>query len=668
MLPGRFFFTAERFALFTEPAMDEKSVKAIAMLFVLVCATAAWGQFADVSSAGGPVAIAAAWRFHTGDDPAWASPDFDDSQWPLLRIDKPWAEQGYKGYYGCAWYRIRIKLPATHERLALAMSRIADADEIYANGTLIGTDGQMRPKPVWRNGGTSLLNIPLAPGLQGQTIELAIRVWESPMEARIAETGAASFPLLGTAQDVKRICRLSLVGSILGSLPFWITDFVAGLIGLFSLALFLMRREAREYAWGALFLFYSPAIGSLLWLRRFYEMNVPAMALATYYLIGLGAIFWLFFIWSFVRARVDRLFVTGIAMALLIPVSISLSVLGHISVSHFYALYAFARLSICIIIFIKLVLLAWKGNRDAQLFLVPFLLSGVVESINSVLEALYWAGIVRISHLVLYRGDGFSVGWDESTLMLSYFAIGTVLVLRFTRSAREEQRLSTEMESAHQVQAQLVPLQLPATPHFRFEAAYLAAGEVGGDFYQVFLQSDRGVLVAIGDVSGKGLKAAMLGSQVVGALRSLAQEDIGPARILARLNAQLTASTDGGFVTCCVAHAASSGTLTLANAGHLAPYSNGLELKTESGFPLGVVPDATYAETSFALEPGDRLTFLSDGVVEARNAARELFGFDRAATISMDSAEQIAQAAKQFGQEDDITVLTLELSGVPVHA
>src|SRR5277367_5483361 len=121
------------------------------------------------------------------------------------------------------------------------MSRIADADEIYANGKLISADGQMRPTPVWRYTGPSLLNIPLAPDLQGQTIELAIRVWESPREAPIAETGGASLPLLGTAQDIRRICRLRLDNSVLSSLPFWITDFVAGLIGLFSLALFLMR-------------------------------------------------------------------------------------------------------------------------------------------------------------------------------------------------------------------------------------------------------------------------------------------------------------------------------------------------------------------------------------------------------------------------------------------
>ena len=97
----------------------------------------------------------------------------------------------------------------------------------------------------------------------------------------------------------------------------------------------------------------------------------------------------------------------------------------------------------------------------------------------------------------------------------------------------------------------------------------------------------------------------------------------------------------------------------MANAGHLAPYLNGRELTVEGGLPLGIADDASYVETAMRIDAGDTLTFLSDGVVEARNAAGELFGFERTTTISGRSAEQIAGAAQAFGQEDDITVLTL---------
>jgi len=165
--------------------------------------------------------------------------------------------------------------------------------------------------------------------------------------------------------------------------------------------------------------------------------------------------------------------------------------------------------------------------------------------------------------------------------------------------------------------------------------------------------------VVVGDVSGKGLRAAMTGTLVLGGLRSLAQENLSPSQILYRLNNQLATSPDGGFVTCICARIAPDGSLTLANAGHLAPYRNGDECELDSGLPLGIVVDADYTETTLQLHPGDTLTFMSDGVVEAQTASGELFGFERTCSISHQSAEQIAAAAQQFGQRDDITVLTL---------
>jgi serine phosphatase RsbU (regulator of sigma subunit) len=116
---------------------------------------------------------------------------------------------------------------------------------------------------------------------------------------------------------------------------------------------------------------------------------------------------------------------------------------------------------------------------------------------------------------------------------------------------------------------------------------------------------------------------------------------------------------DGGFITCVCARVTEHGEVTLANAGHLSPYRNGEELPVCPGLPLGIVPEQTYEERAFQLDPGDRLTLLSDGVLEAKNASGELFGFERTLAISAQTAESIAGAALKFGQEDDITVLTL---------
>jgi serine phosphatase RsbU (regulator of sigma subunit) len=128
--------------------------------------------------------------------------------------------------------------------------------------------------------------------------------------------------------------------------------------------------------------------------------------------------------------------------------------------------------------------------------------------------------------------------------------------------------------------------------------------------------------------------------------------------VLAHLNRVLYGQLNG-FVTCCVTRIGPDGAATIANAGNPAPYRNGEEMAVEPGLPLGLLADAIYAETHYQLAPNDRLTFVSDGVLEATNAQGELYGFDRTQSISTQSAEDIAHAAQAFGQEDDITVLAL---------
>jgi serine phosphatase RsbU (regulator of sigma subunit) len=130
---------------------------------------------------------------------------------------------------------------------------------------------------------------------------------------------------------------------------------------------------------------------------------------------------------------------------------------------------------------------------------------------------------------------------------------------------------------------------------------------------------------------------------------------------MTRLNQTLRSRGISGFTTCICADVQPCGRAVVVNAGHLTPYKKGVEIKLESGMPLGVAPDGGYPETRLQLEPGDTLTFLSDGVVEAQAASGEMFGFDRTREISGQSARSIAEKARIFGQADDITVLTVSL-------
>jgi serine phosphatase RsbU (regulator of sigma subunit) len=125
------------------------------------------------------------------------------------------------------------------------------------------------------------------------------------------------------------------------------------------------------------------------------------------------------------------------------------------------------------------------------------------------------------------------------------------------------------------------------------------------------------------------------------------------------MNQRMMARSSGGFTTCLVLRAEVDGTLAIANAGHFSPYLNSKELALNNGLPLGLSAEATYSESTFQLPAGEQLTLVSDGVVEARDKTGALFGFDRTAALSTHSAESIAKAAEAFGQDDDITVLTL---------
>jgi serine phosphatase RsbU (regulator of sigma subunit) len=248
--------------------------------------------------------------------------------------------------------------------------------------------------------------------------------------------------------------------------------------------------------------------------------------------------------------------------------------------------------------------------------------------------------------------------------------IATVLLLvaivyavwRYETEQRERQtRLDEEFRNAQELQQLLVPESLPEVPGYTVTSAYQPAQEVGGDFFQVIPLPEGGALAVVGDVSGKGLKAAMTVSLIVGALRSLAETTSEPAEILAGLNRRLHQRLQGGFVTCVAARLEAEGGCTIANAGHLAPFLNGDEVEMAGALPLGLTADAAYEEVTVQLGAGDRLTLYTDGLPEARNAAGELFGFARVAELVAGDpdAGAMAAAAVRFGQEDDVTVLSL---------
>jgi sigma-B regulation protein RsbU (phosphoserine phosphatase) len=305
--------------------------------------------------------------------------------------------------------------------------------------------------------------------------------------------------------------------------------------------------------------------------------------------------------------------------------------------------------------FLTLIFATARRNFEAGLLLVPLVL-GMVGILEPILTAGMSAMGTRAYHSPLTIQAGpIPIHFASIADSVSILTIVIIIFIRFLRVQRDQERASSELAAARSVQELMIPQEKIQTPGFEVESIYNPANEVGGDFFHVQPTEDGGLLVILGDVAGKGLKAAMNVSMLMGALRRTPERS--PARILESLNRVLTGSES--FTTCQAAWFGANGELVLANAGHLPPYLNSQEVFVPGGLPLGVLPEVKYDEVRLYLHPGDRILLMSDGVVEARHSSGELFGFERVHNLSGQTAFYIADAAKAFGQEDDITILTV---------
>ena len=632
-----------------------------------ICASAALPaqSFSLITDREPVISLDGLWRFHPGDNPAWASPSFDDSAWPLIRSDEGWTTQGYRAYDGYAWYRFTIQVPDGRQPLGLLLPRIMSGYQVYADGKLMGSAGSTSPTRL----PTFAVNpriFPLPTRSAGSsTLHIAIRVWvyqptaswtggPASWSGGDTSTGSAA----GDPESLMRRLDQEFGAYWRMSANVYAYCLLAAVVGFTIFGLFLLRHKEREYLWFSILLLAGAADSALL-MAGYDSVPFLLFRLTDELLVAAGILAALAFFLAVLHIRRSLWWRIAFVAAALSPVSMALYYSQWVPAGLSYALQLCCLLPAYVWIITALSIALARDNVAARLLLGP---AALLYGYNTLF------GIVKVSWELAWQRRAptpdFTILQSPYPLHLSdlindifVLALLLFLVRRFSLARQREERLASEFEAARSVQSLLIPAAPPPTPGFAVESVYLPAQEVGGDFYQVLPQADGSSLIVIGDVSGKGLSAALNVFAVMGALRSLIFAS--PANLLLQLNRVLLDTLHGGFVTCLCAHIAVSGETTLANAGHLAPYRNGEEIPLDAGLPLGISTDATYAESTLQLSPNDRLTFLSDGVVEARSATGVLFGFDRTQAISTQSAEAIAQAAQAHGQEDDITVLTL---------
>ncbi|MHB1959550.1 MAG: PP2C family protein-serine/threonine phosphatase [Acidobacteriaceae bacterium] len=599
------------------------------------------------------------WRFHTGDNPAWADPNFDDSQWPLLRSDKPWSTQGYPGYGGYAWYRFQVVVPPGEGNLSLSLPPIVTSYQVFVDGKLVKTVGRMPPDGTGTMALPTIVSLQVAPSQGPRSITIALRVWHWPGWSNYRGGGPQrGGGLVGQSVLLQRRTELSHDSRLLSNGGDYTLALVEGIAGLLGLLLFLIRRTEWEYLWFA----GNALLNAVIFLYRIYWHLIPVAIIARDWvnnvLILASALFFIAFLVTLLRARRTVLLYLAIAASFLQILNFIFLEIGLYPVGWTNLVSAILYAVILVWAAGLLIQKSRAALPDARLLLVPVLLALTLNPVESALWGTYqlgWQKTVTNPSLNLFTRP-FAFTMDDAVEILFLLAMLAILINRFARTRREEQRLASELEAARGMQSLLVSATPPVTPGFTVESVYLPASEVGGDFFQILPGDDGSLLVVVGDVSGKGLKAAMTVSTIVGALRGCTVRK--PADVLAYLNRVLHGQI-AGFATCSAALISADGAMTIANAGHLAPYRNGEELAVQGGLPLGIVETGEYEETRFEIAAGDRLTFISDGVVEATNESHELFGFARTQAISHQPAHAIAETAKSFGQGDDISVLSV---------
>ena len=637
--------------------------KAFAVLILLLVAALLPAYSKPIDSLNweqGMTSINSGWRTHPGDQTAWAAPDFDDSSWQLTTLGE--SHPPTPGKFDERWYRLRIELPVSHPPLALLVSGFDNAWEIYVNGRRVPGAALASAWGVfWFPNGSSALPID---GSGPTLIALRTRV---PNTSVFFADHSAFGVSLGT-RDVIEYAAGSEQGEKLRHAVISIGIHIMMVFAAFSLILLSrFQRDHPEYLWIGLNLLFLSflllgglAQGGFLPASIMILVAVPSLYLATVAQIE--------FTFTFASRPVTRLWRSYEAVillaGLLLPPLVWTGNLGFFPYTPIEAAFILPAS-----IILPVLLLVWyrRGNREAGWLILPSLLPLLSSFMLDLGIIGAFVGSKRLSTLV----DQIHIGplvfaFEDLAHLLYLMAIGTVVYLRFIRVSQQQARSAAELAAARTVQQVLVPAENPAIPGFVIEAVYHPASEVGGDFYQIVPTSQGGVLACVGDVSGKGMPAAMTVSLLVGTFRTLAHYTQSPGEILHAMNQRMLARSQGGFTTCLVLRVDADGILTAANAGHIPPYLNGKELATDSGLPLGLSPESIYGENACRLDHGARLTLLTDGVVEARNQDGELFGFERAATLSPEPAQEIAQAAQAFGQEDDITVLTLSFAPVEV--
>ncbi len=516
------------------------------------------------------------WRIIESDDPTFAQPGFDDSAWktvalPGRRFFRGAVSTGVSEYF--FWLRRTVELPAGLEnrKLALTLGNLTENYEVYWNGSLLGGAGDFT---VAHSQIARPRTFDLPAGASGR-VTISIRGWVhgaiGPGYWRTDGIDSGPYVLTGAANAPRRVGEPLFDRLRAQTTPDLVSSTLLLLLALIILLVSLRQRRI-ELLWLALF----DAAVAYRFLQAWLLIAPETAAWASYVILGpINRMIFLSFLLAALRIRARWLQAAAWIFTTLAYVRFDALRLTHLVV----------------LSGVTVGLLGWavwrrqERRREENAMLAA---AAALFAAGFTVDILQYAGLTASAPIGPYRVELHAI-------LTAVFSAALVLDLtrRLLTDSTEKLRLANELEAAREIQQLLLPAAETSTALYTAEAAYTPASEVGGDFHWSRAESDGSLLLVVGDVSGKGLRAAMLVSVAIGILQNEASKS--PAAVLAALNRGLAGRARGGFVTCCCALFDADGKAVIASAGHPAPYCDGREIEAPPGLPLGIVPGAEYA-------------------------------------------------------------------------
>ena len=633
------------------------------------------------------------WKYHPGDDPEWASPNFDDTAWEstnTLMFPKELPESGWNGI---GWFRLHLSVPDErlwHLPLALYVTYQAGASEIYLDGELIykfGTVGTRREeeKPYWARN-------PQVISFSGKTDHvIAVRYsnFSSPESIPMRGFGLR---LTELNRNIKR--HVTIVREVTTFQMVWTA--ISIFMMLQHLLLFGFYPRARENLYFAISIGSIGAFVFLVFQLVFLATSVTQMLfllqllVCVYVLMFLAGMLFLYTLFYPKLPKLSWFFLMGwvISICLIflgvdtVPMLVlgattgeifEISLTGSLFLSLLTALTFLEMARVIIVAILKKKDGAWIfGLGSLMPIILPFMFTFFVS---------------------YTRYDG-NINWQFSALAITLaplFSMSVYLARNFSRTHRkletealerqllevENTRKTEELEEARKLQMSMLPQDAPQLPNLDVAFKMQPATEVGGDYYDYNLTKDSRLTLAIGDATGHGMNAGLVVSAVKSLFKTSAP-DANNLETLDRISQGIKSMNLKRLYMAMTLVTFNHNRLELAGAG-MPPaliYRADQNLVEEiflEGMPLGGFIGAEREQASFELQQGDTLLLMSDGLPEMLNPENEMLDYPKTKELFAEIASQSPQAiidhlfnagmswAQERPPEDDVTLVVMKV-------